>query len=197
MKVKIRPPYIAMTQQRYCCIPTCIQMILERRGYKLLEQEVIGIDLGLVVAPEHVHEFANVSTEEKSPAGWGTRINLEKYSLNSFFKKRNIALTSTYYTLDDIDNPLKFIGMNLTEGNDILTIFRYNTLYNEGNPYGHGSLIEEIHGTNVTLVDPSRGLKRKRVLVDDLVKAIEVHRKGDIWLGGFWSFFPNQIISTK
>lgn len=186
MKTKIHPSYIAMTQQLYCCVPACVQMVLYRRDLPLLEQEDIGVDLGLRIPPEEVNNFRNVPTGRRPPGGWGTRINVKKYSLNTFFKKRNLPLSNTYYSLDDILDVPEFIGDNLSQNNDILICFRYDALYHVDIPYGHASLIEEIDNSTVTLVDPRQGPKRKKVSVDDLIKSIEKHHKGDMQLGGFW-----------
>ncbi|MGM5488345.1 MAG: hypothetical protein ACQESG_05330 [Nanobdellota archaeon] len=177
--------YIAMTQQRYCCLPTCLQMILSRRGIPLLEQEEIGIDLGLIVPPEEAENFANVPKGEEPPAGWGTRINLERYSLNSFFRKRSIPLSSEFYEIKDLEDLRTFITHHLSQGNDRLTAFNYHALYGEPSA-GHASLIESIEGDTITLVDPQVGRKRKTVSSAKLRKATEVHYDGESPLGGSW-----------
>ena len=186
MSAKIHPSYTAMSNQGYCCVPACIQMVFRRRDFPCLNQEEIGIDLGLRVPKEEAKYFKNVPTGRQPSAGWGTQINLKKYDLNNFFKKRKIPLASIYHALDDLDNVPEFIADNITQGNDIMTCFRYGALYNEDIPYGHAALIEEIDGNNLALVDPGSSPKRKRVSIEDLVKAIEVHRNRDVLLGGFW-----------
>lgn len=189
MKAKLEPPYTTLTQQPFCCVPACIQMVLYRRGLSLLEQEEIGIDLGLTVPLENGGLFENVPTLTKPPTDtgdWGTRINIKKYDLNSFFKKRGFHLRSTYVHQDKIKEVPFFIASNLEQRNDILTCFRYGTLYNENVPHGHGSLIEKINGTQITLVEPMADLKRKSVSVDKLIEAIIANQEKNHAYGGFW-----------
>jgi hypothetical protein len=186
MKAKISPAYTSIAQKPYCCVPTCVQMILDRRRLPFFEQEEIGIDLGLVIPPEEAHNFQNVQVGESPAAGWGTRINLKKYDLNKFFRKNNLQLTSTYFSLGDIENVPRYITTNLSEGNDILICFRYGVLYNEDVTAGHGSLIEEVNNSLITLVDPNPDPERKIVHIDDLIESIKVHKKGNTNLGGFW-----------
>ena len=191
MKAKIHPEYIAMTQQPYCCLPTCVQMILYRRGLQLLEQEIIGIDLGLKIPKEELHNFENVSIGKRPPAGWGTRINVKKYNLNGFFKKRGYPLESAYFSVEDIKSVPRFIANNLKQGNDILICFQYGRLYNVDIKDGHASLIEEIDDKKIILVDPQANKKRRIVNFDDLIESIVLHKRRNVKLGGFW------VISKK
>jgi len=185
--VSIRPKYVLKRQKPYCCVPTCMQMILQRRRLSVLTQETIGIDLGLTVPAEAAHNFKNTPSGKQPPAGWGTRINLKKYSLNSFFKKRKIPLVCKYFRAERIKNVKKFITTNIKEGNDILICYAYGLLFSNRQQHGHANLIEGIHKDKITLVNPKRD-KSKRVTVPrkQLVLAIVDHKKGKTPLGGFW-----------
>ena len=64
--------YIPLTQQKYCCVPTCIQMVMVRRGIQLQPAELIGHHLGLIVDTESAKYFWNVTTGERPSSGYGT-----------------------------------------------------------------------------------------------------------------------------
>lgn len=174
MKAKISPGYKIIDQKPYCCVPACIQMILYRRNLDVIEQEDIGIDLGLVVPKEEKYNFKNVPAGRIPKEGYGTRINIKKYSLNEFFKKRNLPLVSMYSAVNDIENVPEYIGQNISLGNDLLVCFR------SSNNSGHASLIEEIDDDIVTLVDPEP--KIKKVSSSNLIKSVKEHNQ----FGGFW-----------
>lgn len=185
MKAKIKPAYVAVKQEPYCCVPACIQMILDRRDLASISQEEIGNGLGLVIPEEDFYYFKNAATGRKPVYGWGTRINLKKYDLNIFFKKRKIPLESVRYSLETIADVPEFIAHNLEDGNDILTCYRFGSLYNKDNDNGHASLIEELNDSDIKVVDP-RYAKRKTVYLDNLIKAIAEHRSRNSAFGGFW-----------
>ncbi len=100
-----RKPYIPLTQQPFCCVSTCIQMILLRRGLPLYSQEEIGYELGLVVPKEYANLFQKVRTGKKPSAGWGTQINKPNYSLNNFFLKYKIPLKKEYFPPSALEKP--------------------------------------------------------------------------------------------
>jgi hypothetical protein len=41
--------YVPLTQQKWCCVPTCIQMVMIKQGIPLQPAELIGYELGLIV----------------------------------------------------------------------------------------------------------------------------------------------------
>lgn len=184
METRLDPKYNLIKQLPYCCVPTCIQMILSRRGLDLLSQREIGIDLGLAV-PRGTSGLDEFQTDVMPPAGWGTRINEKRYELNNFFKRRNIPLWSRLYQMREPSLAKDYIGRNLALGNDLLVCFRYDVLYPGEEHYGHGSLVESLDGENVTLVDP-RGLRRE-VSIQKLTDAVKMHHKDGTKLGGVWS----------
>jgi len=49
------------------CVPTCINMVLERRGYEKIESSIIACELGLVVPTKlaHKYTFAKVSNNKQ------------------------------------------------------------------------------------------------------------------------------------
>lgn len=185
MAKSVDPRYQIITQEPYCCVPACIQMVLKRRGLPILDQEGIGIQLGLVVPPVEAAYFNNVSAGKAPPAGWGTRINIRRYGLNKFFTVNKLNLESVYMLPNDFKQARDFIEERLGQNNDLLVCFKYGVLYHNNIPYGHASLIERIDGQKITLVDPA--YERKKVTIKDLLSSIKDHRKGNIVLGGIWA----------
>lgn len=186
MKASVEPEYFPMVQEPYCCVPACVQMVLLRQELPLYSQEEIGLNLGLVVPEEYTKYFEEVETGPEPPSGYGTRINEEEYSLDSFFKKNDLPLRCDFYTCEDIEDIPHFIGENLLQGNDILTCFKVKHLYDigEAGDSGHASLIQEIDDETLMLVDP-HGLYQK-VRLERFIEAVKVHKKEGIQLGGFW-----------
>ena len=178
--------YIPLTQQPYCCVPTCIQMILLRRNIPLLSQEEIGYHLGLIVPKKDKKLFQKVRTGKKPRAGWGTQINKKRYSINNFFKKNKINLKEKYLFIGEPEKIRKFLKENL-KNKDIIACFEYGKLYNTKSNSGHMSIVESIKGDYITLIEPGRNLpKHRKVSLEKLSKAIKSHQKKE---GGFWMIY--------
>jgi hypothetical protein len=176
--------YKPLDQIDYCCVPTSIIMILERRKIPHGSQEEVGYELGLVVPKAAAHKFKKVRVKSKPGAGYGTQVAKKPYSINNFFRKYNINLIEEYIFTYNIEEARKIIEENLKQNNDIITCFNSKALHGEGD-YGHVSLIESIEGDMITLVDPAKNVpKRIKVKLDKLVKAIEIHGKKN--QAGFW-----------
>lgn len=176
--------YTPFVQQPYCCVPACLQMVLYRRGIPLLSQEEIGHELGLTVPKEYQKILPLARKGKKPSSGWGTQIQNPKYTLNNFFKKRNIPLKETYYPTLSKTKARTFIRVQIKKGNDILVCFNYNKLYQDEGQ-GHVSVIEALNGDYITIVEPiSRFPKFRKVEFDKLIESINFH--GEKNRGGFW-----------
>jgi len=178
--------YIPLTQQPFCCLPTCIQMILLRRKLKLLSQEEIGRELGLIVPKEYKKILPLARTGKKPSSGWGTQASEKKFSINKFLKKFKYPLREKYFPLSKIKDVEKWLAKELKEGSDIMVCFNYKRLYGEGNDGGHISLIEKINYYNktFTLIDPEGNVPKFRdVKIKKLVNSIKYHGKKNY--GGF------------
>ncbi len=177
--------YIPLVQQRYCCVPACIQMVLLRRNIPPISQEEIGYDLGLIVPQKDKKLFCKVRIGKKPLAGWGTQVEKENYSINRFFKKNKINLKSEYVFLTEPKRIKKFLKENL-RNKDIIVLFNYGKLYRgkEGDS-GHVSIIENITGNHIVLIDPEYDVPKRRIVtLEKMSKAIESHGKEKG--GGFW-----------
>ncbi len=177
--------YIPLTQQPYCCVPTCLQMILLKRGLPLISQEDIGYDLGLTVPLKDKKLFNKVRTGKKPNAGWGTQVGKTIYSINHFFNKNKINLKEEYLFLTKVEDIKEFLKENL-EVKDIIVCFDYKTLYGKGENTGHVSIIGSLNGGHLALIDPLyREPKYRKISLTKLSKAIEKHgkdKRGGLWI---------------
>ncbi len=177
--------YIPFTQQRYCCLPTCIQMILYKNGYKLYSQEQIGRDLYLTVPPEETYMFDKIRTWEKPKAWRWTQARKKWYTMNDFFRKKKINLKEKLYFFDSVKEAKKFLVEQIKLDNDILACFNYNKLYGEWNNWGHLSLVDSMKWEEVILIDPAENTpKIRKVKLDNLIKAMIFH-----WIENSWWFW--------
>jgi len=161
MIYKLEENYHPYHQLPYCCVPAILQWILYRHGLDILDQETIGADLGLRLPLKGKAYFSNKSIkflplEPKN--GYGTQIEKEKYSIQSFFNRHKIPLMISKMHLFNTELRLKkFIIKHLNQNNDI--ILRYNNkVFKDDNEksYGHFSVIVDYNTNSglVTIGDP-------------------------------------------
>jgi len=159
-------------------------MILLKRGIPLKSQEEIGFDLGLTIPKKDKKLFQKVKTGKKPIAGWGTQVGKENYSINNFFKKNKINLKEEYVFLTKSKEIKKFLDNSL-KSKDVIVCFNYKRLYGKGGNSGHVSIVENIKGNYITLIDPAYKVPKYRtVSLEKLSKAIESHKRTR--RGGFW-----------
>ncbi len=183
--MKMRLVYKLIKQKLYCCVPACISMVLDRRKIEHSLQEEIGYELGLIVPKKDAHFFTKIRSGKKPIAGYGTRVNKNKYSINNYFSKHSIDLVETYYPIDKIENVQNFIIRNLGEDKDIIACFNFRRLYGKGGNFGHVSLIQNISHNTVTLIDPETDAPEKRkIKLQKLIGAMKYHKKkrGGLWI---------------
>lgn len=189
MKVVVSPKYKPLTQQAYCCVPTCMQMILSRRRFRPDSQEEIGWHLGLIVPEAGQHLFKKVRVGKKPKAGYGTRMNLKKYSLNTYFEKKGLPLRMELKTLAKVGEVGTFLTKNIKEGKDVIVCFYNEKLFGKGK-WGHVCLIQGIDTVKktVTLIDPEKKEpKIREVNLDKLMAAVKFHENYSK-TAGFWVF---------
>jgi hypothetical protein len=160
-QIRIKPNYIPLTQQKYCCLPCCVQWIMLRRGMRLISQDEMARDLGVVIAPEDQRLFnIKMKTVKKLPkgkSGYGTWT----YKIPEFLKKHKIPLTVKRFYPSKIDNVKDFLIENLKNGNDIIVSFNIAAYARpeSGVNYVHSCIIDSITAKSenviVTLGDPA------------------------------------------
>lgn len=181
--------YIPLTQQRSCCVPTSISIVMYKLGLPLRPQELLGRYLGLIVSKESKGLFWNPRTGKKPKAGYGTRTRLKQYNPNSAFKKLGIPLKMTVHPIDKFKTKKDFVSFVLNcvkRSKNILVCFNQGVLSNNNKNAGHVCVVDQIYPSKDTirLIDPSSNQpKWREVKINKLKKAMELHpAKG----GGFW-----------
>ena len=180
--------YIPFTQQAYCCVPACFQMIMYKHAIPLLAQEEIAYELGLTVPDKDAHLFAKVRTGKKPPAGWGTQINKPEFSVNKVFAALGIPISMERLSTKDFKSPNE-LGRLLhriqSRDGDALLCFDYGKLWGLDYKGGHVCVFNSVNGAEVTIVDPERNVPKLRTTtLDRLHEAMDFH--GDHNSTGVW-----------
>lgn len=181
--------YIPLTQQKYCCVPTCVQMVMYRHGIPLIPAEELGDHLGLIVPEEYSKFFWNIRTGEKPKAGYGTRIGEEEFSLNNAFSKLNIPLKVEFKLINEFSDFSEFEKylLKVDDERDYMVCFSWGILYDEEYLGGHVCLLDKVLGDSdkIRLVDPE--VKSSKWEVVDMKKLFDAMKKHGVEnMAGFW-----------
>jgi hypothetical protein len=180
--------YVPLTQQPYCCVPTCIQIVMAKRRIPLISQEEIGYYLGLTVPKKDSKYFYSARIGKMPKAGYGTQIYKKKYSLNRAFNRLGIRLKASYKLIDDfrtIDTFKKYLKS--IEKLDVLACFDYGALYNTDYHHGHVCVVDKVYLNkhSVRLIDPEHNVPKWRtVTIRKLFESMKEHGTGKS--AGFW-----------
>lgn len=162
-----------ISQKPYCCVPACVLMIILRRKLPMIPQTDIAYDLGLILPLKDRRLLPKSYTGLKPKAGWGTRINLKRYSLGVFFQNRGYPLQEVFRSVNkfqSVSQFRKFLSDNIREKNDLLICFNYPLLYHIDGSWGHASLIESVYNEYAILRDPNPKFKKvRKVFLEDLL----------------------------
>jgi hypothetical protein len=154
--------YEPVEQLPACCVPTCLSMVFRRHALKpRLSQEDIGRQLGLVIRPDMRENFSDkVEVRRRPPkSSYGTRIDQERYSLETALRKWRVPLSVEFRFTDSIRNSkdLKRVLRELAKDDtkDVLMCVRSGSL--EGDPYdgGHVVLLSSAGRKNVNFIEPA------------------------------------------
>jgi len=186
--------YIPITQQRWCCVPACISMIMYRHGIPLIAQEELGGYLGLIVPKDQMYLFNKVKTGPKPAGGYGTRIFKKQYYPDEAFKKLNIPLCMIYHSIDKFqsENELKDMLERIEkEDKDAILCFDYGILHDHSHRGGHAVVFDRMIDGEVRIVDPWIELPKLQThKIDKLYKAMQKHGKAQ--MAGVWVFEKND-----
>lgn len=198
-RVKIKPPYISLTQQRLCCVPCAIQWVLLRRGLKLIEQETIGKALDLVVRPKYKHLFlGKVKTIKRKTKkrSYGTH-DTDGSKINNFLKKYRIPLKVKkifYSEIKNVQHAAEIITNKLKRGNDVMLI-TYMSVIDPEKKFGHALLVSKIilgKQPKVIVGDPD--FFEKKFYELDLGKVIKgMSKKFDLEERGIYIFSERKL----
>lgn len=183
--------YLPITQQPYCCVPACLQMVLHRRGLGLPTQEAIGKSLGLTVPRSDLRLLPHALTGDEPSSGWGTRVQDKGRSINDFFEASGYKLREAYLDPDGLPDDLPaWINNEIERGNDLLACFSYSAAFGGEGDNGHVCVVDSCDEDTVTLIDPwYLAPKFRSVTVERLTGAMSHHAKTN--RAGFW------VISSK
>lgn len=184
--------YTPLTQQEYCCVPTCIQMVMLRNHIPLVPVELIGYHMGLIVPEDTAHLFYHPRTGDRPPAGYGTQIGKPEYEPNTMFKTLNIPLQMSWSLIDKFTTLADFkqyLQQHQDTDYDILVCFDWPSLFDPSGQdhWGHVCVLDTIDVDNnqLRLIDPSpRSPKWVTVDIDQLYQSMCTHTKDNS--GGFW-----------
>ena len=182
--------YIPLTQQKYCCVPTCIQMVMIRQGMPLMAAEEIGYHLGLIMPDEKEDTdlFWLPRTGEKPYAGWGVQIYNPEFSPDQAFRRLGIPLRMEFNLIDEFKTPAQardYLERAEEADEDILMCYEFEKLFGQ-HPGGHANVFDRmVDKDRVRMIDPGRFSPKWRVVsLEALFEAMEFH--GADKYGGFW-----------
>lgn len=177
--MRFKSRYIPFTQQRYLCVPTCLQMIMYRHGIPLQSAEDIGYALGLTVPEDDLRLFSEgkARTGERPSAGWGTQIYKPEFEINKVLRSLDIPLHVDVDT--DVTSPQNLRGklqkVQDADG-DALVCFDWGKLWDRDERAGHLSVFDRLDGEDIWIVDPERNSpKHRKVSLQKLYEAIRFH----------------------
>jgi len=160
--------YKLIKQEPYCCVPRCLQMILDKHNIPYDSQMKIAKELGL-----------------RNDEEWnGTQTWKEEYSIYNYFKKHSIPLSFEYLFIlnyDDVE-----IFLNKHKDDDIIVCYKRGIMFGKNLEGGHAAIIEKIEDDTVTLIYPEDEKGYREVSLKLLLNAIECHGKEN--MAGFWLF---------
>jgi hypothetical protein len=183
--------YLPIVQQKSCCVPACISMIMYRHKLPLISQELLGYNLGLTIDGQYRKLFWNPRVGKRPPSGYGTKMYDEQFNPNRVFPKLGIPLKTIFHPI----NEFTLKGLNgflrkAEKGNrDILVAFDHGVLLNEKKKFGSGHVcvFDRLNsGSKIRLVDPSPSQPKWRIVsLRKLKTAMDRHTKEG---GGLWEF---------
>jgi len=187
--------YVPLTQQKWCCVPTCIQMVMLRRNLPLISAELIGHHLGLVVPKEALKYFWNAKTGPRPPAGYGTQIGNPQFDPNIAYQKLNLPLRLNLKLIDQFKSKADFRQYlnNLDQDKkDYLVCFDWPTLFDpdEIDRWGHVCVLDKVdlNKDQIRIIDPSaNSTKWLYVDISKMYEAMKEHAKR-AKSSGFWEF---------
>lgn len=181
--------YTPLTQQKWCCVPTCLQIVMLRHNIPLVHAELIGYYMGLIVPEDGEAYFWNARTGEKPPAGYGTQADKKEYTPNAVFKKLHIPLKMTWSLINKFKSVDEFKEyLSQAHDKDLLVCYDWGKLFdNPGYQGGHVCVLDRVYidKNEVRMIDPDYDAPKWRVVdINKLYEAMKFH--GPEKSGGFW-----------
>ena len=188
--------YIPFTQQKLCCVPTSISMIMYRNNIPLIPIEELGYHLGLVLSPEDGKLFFNPRISETPPeVGYGTQIQYDEYDPNKVFVRLNIPLSFQRIAPGEISNGsdlIKKLNDIVDNNKDAVLCFDYNTLHGikSDRNCGHIVVFDRVIDGKVRIIDPECNRPKWQTYDADIM--LEAMKRHERFSGGVWLFTKSQ-----
>ena len=157
--------YKLIKQEPYCCVPRCLQMILDRNNIDYDTQINIAKELGF-------------------KDNQGTQVQNRKYSIDKYLKKHNIPLNFKYVFNLNYNEVINLL--NKHKNDDIVVCYKRGIMFGKDLDGGHATIIEKIDDDKVTLIYPEDEIGYRVVTLENLLDAIAIHGKEN--MAGFWIF---------
>jgi hypothetical protein len=186
--------YIPLTQQRWLCVPTCIQMLMLKHNIPLVPAELMGHHMKLIVPKEDIFLFwnKNIKTGEKPKAGYGTQLTIGNgLSINDVLNKLKIPLRMKRKLINQFENFKEFEKYfeNFDYNKDVLACYDWGTLFDKDLRQGHVCVLDktDLDKNEVRIIDPSAIAPKWRIVkMVKLFQSMKIHGKDNG--AGFWEF---------
>lgn len=158
----MKAQYRRIRQKPLCCLPTCLQMILDRHGFKQESQATILYKLGLIVVPrEKRASFRGARLRKRSLEGFYERKkkgHRELVAIRRYFARERIPFVVKARCIDSFsssDDFRKYLITMLRKGNDIMLRFCTGfDFYDNDSWTNHVVLLLAVNDNRLTLLDP-------------------------------------------
>jgi hypothetical protein len=183
--------YIPLTQQKWCCVPTCFQMIMLKHNIPLVPAELIGYHMGLIVPEDNSRYFWHPRVGPRPEAGYGTQAGKKEYGPNHVFKKLGIPLKVSWNLINKfktIDAFKDYLAKLERSSLDILICFDWGQLFNEPEYQGgHVCVLDKVYldKHEIRIIDPDYNSPKWQIIrIDTLYKSMQFHGVDNS--AGFW-----------
>lgn len=180
--------YVPIVQQKWCCVPACISMLMYKHKIPLIPQEELGYHLGLLLPPEDRSLFWKTRDGNKPEAGWGTRVEKKQFSFDTVFAKLKIPLLMKLQRgkTFEADSLLNFLADAEANDLDIAICFDVGALENNNRHGGHVCVFDRVDRIKKTvrLIDPASSQPKWRyVTIENLLRGIQYkwNKSAGIW----------------
>lgn len=183
--------YVPFTQQDYCCVPTCMQMIMYKNGIPLIPAEVLGYYFGLTVPPEDAHLFFNPRISDTPPTSGGYGTQIPKFDPNKVFEKLGIPLTFFIRPATEMSGGqdlLKVLRIIEKNDSDALLCFNHGIMRGEYKKFtGHVVVFDRVIDGKVRIIDASYMHPKWRLVKPTLLHDAMIHHDSKS-SAGIWHF---------
>ncbi len=151
--------YVPLTQQAYCCVPTCIQIIMLRHCIPLQSAEIMASLMKVVVSEDKKDLFWNLPYLKQRPkSGFWTSVS-ENKTINKMFAKLDIPLHAQINFIDNFPSEqslFDYLQEAVEQDDDIILCYDFGYLFDTGKHSWHASVLDRVDEENkkVRFIDP-------------------------------------------